>query len=292
MIQKFKTLEEYNNYTDNGTNLHSGTLYYVEKDKSMHFYTNNIDGTAKTYNGGDTESVLTELRQIIERSITEIDIPNGTSIIGKNTFRGCNSLINVNIPASVLTIDESAFEGCSSLTSVTIPNSVTSIGNSAFKDCSGLTSITISSSVTSIGNSAFYVCEGLTSITIPESVTRIEDYALYQCHLTELSIPNSVTYIGTNINSNNSNLTTLYIGSGVTEMKTRAFAYNSNLSKAYVYAIVPPTIKGNYSSDTKSVFDSASSSLIVYVPAESVNAYKAAAGWSLYADKIQAIPTE
>ena len=73
-------------------------------------------------------------------------------------------------------------------------------------------------------------------------------------------------------------------------MKTRTFAYNSNLSKAYVYATVPPTIKGNYSSDTKTVFDGASSNLVVYVPAQSVDAYKSAAGWSNYADKIQAIP--
>lgn len=290
MLEIFNTVEEYNIYTDNNTKLQSDRLYYVKEDGSMHFYTNNIDGEAKIYDGGDTESVSTELIGIIERSITEIDIPNGAAKIGKNVFAWCSSLIKVNIPASVLTIDESAFEGCISLSSVTIPYGVTSIGKHAFKDCSGLTSVSIPNSVTSIGYGAFYVCEGLTSISIPESVTRIEDYALYQCRLTELSIPNSVTYIGTNINSNNSNLTTLYIGSGVTEMKTRAFAYNSNLSKAYVYAIVPPTIKGNYSSDTKSVFDSASSNLIVYVPAESVDAYKAAAGWSVYADKIQAIP--
>lgn len=266
MLKIFNTLQEYNTYTNNGQDLKSGYIYYVKEDNSTHFFTNNIDGEAKVYNGGDTESISTDLKGIIERSISEIVIPD-----------------------VVTTIGEGAFEKCTSLSSVTIPNSVTSIGADAFHGCINITSITIPESVTSIGSQAFYTCSSLTSVIISNGVTRIDNHAFYMCPITELTIPDSVTTIGTNINSNNSYLTTLYIGSGVTEMMTRAFAYNSNLSKAYIYATVPPTINGNYSSDTKSVFDNASSDLIVYVPAESVDAYKSASGWSSYADKIQAI---
>jgi len=35
-----------------------------------------------------------------------------------------------------------------------------------------------------------------------------------------------------------------------------------------------------------------SSNLVIYVPAESVDAYKSASGWSYYANQIQAIPSE
>ena len=46
-----------------------------------------------------------------------------------------------DIPNNVTSIGRYAFGGCTSLTSVTIPNSVTSIGDEAFRNCSGLTSV-------------------------------------------------------------------------------------------------------------------------------------------------------
>ena len=51
MLEIFNTLEEYNIYTDNNTKLKSDRLYYVKEDGSSHFYTNNIDGESKVYNG-------------------------------------------------------------------------------------------------------------------------------------------------------------------------------------------------------------------------------------------------
>lgn len=264
MIQIFNKITDYEQYTNNG--LKSGTIYYVKEDESIHFYTNNIDGTAKVYNGGDTESITGDLKGIIERSISEIVMPDGVTTIG-----------------------EGAFKKCTSLSSVTIPNSVTSIADDAFFGCSSLTSVTISNSVTSIGKQCFYNCSQLSSITIESGVTNIKDYAFYQCPITELTIPDSVTTIGTNINSNNSSLTTLIIGEGVTNMFTRAFAYNSNLTYVYVYAETPPVISSSRPTDSKTIFDDASENLMIYVPEDSVAAYKAAEGWSVYADKITGI---
>ena len=51
--------------------------------------------------------------------------------------------------------------------------------------------------VSGIGYQAFYGCLELTDITLPNSITYIEDFALYGCTgLTSLTIPNSVTNIG------------------------------------------------------------------------------------------------
>ena len=163
---------------------------------------------------------------------------------------------------------------------------VTSIGNYAFANWSGLTSITIPNSVTSIGQYAFQGCSGLTSITIPGSVTNIGGNAFSNCYkLKSITIQNGVTSIGVNAFSYCSGLTSITIPNSVTSIGNYVFLYCPNLTNLTVEAITPPTLGA-------SLFDSTPSSLVIYVPAESVDAYKAASGWSEYADKIQAIPSD
>ena len=164
--------------------------------------------------GGGGDDIL---RDLIERDITTLNIPSGTTKIGNYAFYFCSGLTSVTIPNSVTSIGTGAFNGCSGLTSVTIGNSVTSFSSSAFFNCSGLTSVTIGNSVTIIGNNAFRNCSALTSVTIQ--------------------------------------------------------------------ATTPPTLAN------KNAFDS-TNNCPIYVPAESVNAYKQASNWSSLASRIQAIPTE
>lgn len=51
MIKVFNSTQEFSNYTQGG--MTSGDLYYVLSDGSVHFRTNNIDGTDKVYDKGD-----------------------------------------------------------------------------------------------------------------------------------------------------------------------------------------------------------------------------------------------
>ena len=147
------------------------------------------------------------------------------------------------------------------LTSVEIGTCVTTINDDSFSSCYSLTSITIPNSVTSIGERAFRYCTGLTSIDIPNSVTSIGNGAFRSCSgLTSITIPDSVTSISSD-----------------------AFGYCSNLTSVTVLATTPPTLES-------SAFYGASNNLIIYVPSESVSAYKAASGWSSYSSKIRAIP--
>ena len=150
---------------------------------------------------------------------------------------------------------------------------VTSIGESAFDSCAGLTSITIPDSVTSIGNNAFYNCTGLTSITIPDSVTSIGEHAFNNCSsLTNITIPDSVTSIG-----------------------DQAFFICLSLTSVTSLSITPPTLIPVYDEDQgKYIYNHFSvnaSGRKIYVPSESVAAYKSASGWSTYASDIEAIPS-
>ncbi|MBR3938887.1 MAG: leucine-rich repeat domain-containing protein, partial [Bacteroidales bacterium] len=210
------------------------------------------------------------------RGLTSVTIPNSVTSIGNYAFSGCSGLTSVTIPNSVTSIGECAFEGCSGLTSVTIPNSVTSIGSFAFGGCSGLTSVIIPNSVTSIGWYAFYLVKHIiyngtatgspwgalsvngfvengfvyadstktsllayigtsTSVTIPNSVTSIGSSAFSGCSgLTSVTIGNSVTSIGSNAFYGCSGLTSVTIGNSVTSIGSSAFYECSGLTSVTI----------------------------------------------------------
>lgn len=62
----------------------------------------------------------TLFNSIVDRSVTEIEIPNDVTTIGQYAFYGCTSLTTVSIPSSVTSIQYGAFEYCTSLTSLTV----------------------------------------------------------------------------------------------------------------------------------------------------------------------------
>ena len=213
-------------------------------------------------------------------SLTSVTIPNSVTTIGERAFQYCSSLTSVTIGNSVTSIVNDAFAGCTSLTSVTIPDSVTEIGNAIFWHCSSLTSITIPDSVTSIGMQAFDGCSSLTSVTIPDSVTSIGDYAFRNCSsLTSVTIGDSVTSIGRDAFRNCSSLTSVTIPDSVTSIERAAFDVCSSLTSVYCKPTTPP-VGGQY------MFDQSASGRKIYVPYNSVDAYKSSENWSRYASDI------
>ena len=191
-------------------------------------------------------------------NLTSIIIPDGVTSIESNTFDGCSNLTSITLPESIASIKSYAFYECSSLANVTIPEYVTSIDEYAFSYCSSLESIVIPDGVTSIKYGSFSYCSNLTNITIPNSVIAIDERAFYACSsLASIIIPESVTSIG-----------------------DKAFFYCRNLKSVYCKATTPPALGGD------TVFDNNASDRKIYVPMESVDAYKTAKYWSEYADAI------
>ena len=182
-----------------------------------------------------------------------------------------------------LTSGDTNFSGESKyeMTEAIIGDCVTSIGSDAFKVHSGLTSVVIPNSVVSIGRLSFGGCYGITSVTIPNSVTTIDEYAFQICSgLTSIDIPDSVTSIGKSAFQSCSGATNVTIGSGVTSIGNTAFGWCYSLTSVTINATNPPNIGSG-------VFDYGSDFYLLYVPDNSVNAYKTASGWSKYASRIK-----
>lgn len=194
-------------------------------------------------------------------SVTGLTIRDGTISINENAFTWCTSLTSVTIPDSVTYIGREAFQWCSSLRSVVIPTGVTEIRDETFSGCTSLTSVTIPNSVTSIGVDAFYGCRWLSTVEIPDSVTTIGDGAFDVC----------------------SGLTSVVIPSGVTSIGELAFHKCSSLIGIIVKATTPPTLASSAFGNTNNC--------PIYVPSESLNAYKTASGWSAYESRMRCIPT-
>ena len=234
-------------------------------------------------------TLLANSKQAIKNSINQ----KGGSITDSTPFADYSTAID-NLPSGgsgnplLTSIDVSDFTGttldrvAAYITGATIPNTVTSLGNNAFDNCGLLTSITIPSSVTSIGNYAFQSCVGLTSITIPSSVTTIGSYAFYSCSgLTSITISNGVTSIDGQAFGNCKGLKTLTIPSSVTNIGSNIVAGTTYFLKSFVVlSTTPPTLGNNGFNN---------SDCNIYVPAASVDAYKAASVWSNYASRIYPI---
>ena len=304
------------NLSDDGTLTISGTgdmpSYVVEDDVPWYNYQGNIEKVV--IKDGVTSIGKNAFSYCL--SLTSITIPNSVTSIGERAFENCSSLTSLTIPNSVTSIGDCAFYLCRSLTSVTIPNSVTSIGNYAFSECSSLTSVTIPNSVTSIGHEAFENCSSLTSLTIPNSVTSIGNYAFRYCSgLTSITvekgntkydsrdncnaiietntnkliagcknttIPNSVTSIGGFAFEGCSGLTSITIPNSVTSIENGAFDGCSGLTSITFERTTPPEFG-------EDVFYKVDISISVYVPANSIEAYKNVLG-GLDLSDIKALP--
>ena len=248
-------------------------------------------------------------------SLTSIEIPSSVTTIGHGAFAECTNLSSISLSNGVEIIDSSAFSGCS-LTSIEIPSSVKSVNITSFPfkrmtsisvqsgnqnydsrdNCNalietstntliaGCSNSTIPDSVTVIGSMAFEGCSGLTgTLVIPDSVTTIDANAFYTCSgLTgTLVIPDSVTTIKNYAFGGCKGLSSITIGRGITLLDGNTFASCTGLSSITCFAETPP--RTGYS------FIQGTNNCPVYVPSQSVDAYKTTNYWSNYASRIQAI---
>lgn len=132
-----------------------------------------------------------------------------------------------------------------------------------FEQCLNLLTCNLPDSCKIIGQYNFYNCSSLVSIKLGDSITNISESAFYYCFDLILTEP---------------------LGNSIINIGEGAFRSCDSLTSITCLATVPPT-------GGEDMFYS-NNEYPIYVPSESVDAYKAAEYWSDYASRIQAIPSE
>lgn len=238
-------------------------------------------------------------------NLSEVTIGNSLEVIGYSAFSGCSNLSKVTIGNKVKTIERSAFQQCTLLSSIVWGESLLVIENNAFSSCSSLTSITLPNTLVSIDYNAF-ASTGLTSINIPSSVAKIGTQAFSGCYDlkaitvdannpsccdidgvlcnktkqilyqypnakgSDYEIPNTITKIEKYAIYDCKNLISLTIPASVSSIDSYAIGNCNSLKKITCLRTSPISVSFPYLNE---------SNITLFVPKESVDAYKNASGW-------------
>lgn len=202
------------------------------------------------------------------------------------------------------------------VTSYTIPANVDSLNAYSFMDCHKLTSITIPEGVKYIGDCAIYSCYGLSTISIPASVSEIygagaggrcinlseinvDDANMNYCsvdgilfnkqknaiiifpagkNIEEYTVPETVDSIAPYGFSTCQHLSAITIPAGVKSFATFTFFSCANLKRFIDLNPVPQMLRNT------NVFNNVPTSMTLYVPKGSKEAYASATTWTRFTD--------
>lgn len=173
-------------------------------------------------------------RAFANTSLTSVDIPEGTEIIGSYCFWYCQKLASVILPNSLREIRGCCFGHCAKLTSLFVPKNVERIGRQVFAWCNNLHSVVVDENnsyydsrdncnaiIESVSNTLYAACS---SSVIPKSVIKIGDNSFNYCErISTITIPGNVAEIGHQAFYGCKNLKDVVFQEGVREIGHYAF---------------------------------------------------------------------
>ena len=210
------------------------------------------------------------------RKLERIKIPDTVAHFGDKVFASCGSLTEVNLPSGLIKVGQGMFSYCGKLSYVEIPSGVKNIEYEAFYHCSALQSINFPDGLEAIGGSAFFGCSSLERVSLPNTVRTISGNAFDSCTaLSEVTLGDQVENIGWEA-FQRSNIKEITLPAKLRECGQYLFAYCDQLTSITVLAVTPPRFEYDWGSMVpKNKF----TTVTLYVPAGSADAYRSAAEW-------------
>lgn len=222
-----------------------------------------------------------------------IDLPN-LKTLGSGVFYNTGTLEVRNL-GSVSTIGgpdgndiNATFMNCKKLKKVVLGSSITTLRKKTFNGCTALIDFTWdNNSIKSIGSRSFFDCPCEFEIDLPNLET-LEPGSFFRSNITKIIDLGNVTELNKNVDGNYVNgtfpeckkLTYVRLKNITTYIGNNAF-YGCVLLETFICeAVTPPTLSA-------SSFSKTNPDMLIYVPDESVEAYKAAENWSTWASKIK-----
>lgn len=193
-------------------------------------------------------------------NLESIVIPTGINKIDYGTFENIGNLVIEDLSLDNITfLGMGAFQG-TKIRKVSKLGKLTELPNALFRNCAELECVVLSDSIISIKDSCFRSCISLNTLNFPSSLKTIRDWAFCQC----------------------TNLESIILPDTVEQIMIGAFRDCSSRKSITILAPNPPALG-------LQVFEN-TNNCPIYVPTNSVAAYKTATNWSAYASRIQAIP--
>jgi len=248
--------------------------------------------------------------------IEYLELPEGMTSIGAWAFSGAKSIKDVVLPQSLGLLEQYAFKDCYSIHTFAIGPNLSLIAQHALNGCYSLTNLYVPDNVQDILYEAFSmvpnvaysegrenrpaagartvdgivedpmvydaldrtilsacsaVAEGY--IRVKDGVKTISSDAFHTCFaITTVELPNSVEKVGSDAFEDCDAVETLIIGDGLLSSEMYAFSMK-NLKNVVCKAVTPPDLGMNAFYATKV------NTAVLYVPDESVEAYKTANQW-------------
>jgi hypothetical protein len=160
-------------------------------------------------------------------SLSEIGIPANVSSIGRAAFAECTNLNTITVDSNnkyYIVIDNCLIEKSTNtliqalpeavipdtvqnlgaycfakqpVVSIALPEGISTVASNAFNNCSDLTTVHLPNSMRVLDATCFSGCKKLADINLPEGLTTIRTYIFNECALETVTIPSTVTSLGT-----------------------------------------------------------------------------------------------